>query len=135
MRPRRIALQSLTGQLVMVDDGNVRVHVPAVGIVMDHNHVLNTKSRRRELLSNLDSTGNIPGLGDVELGRIERKDEVVDLVLTSVATRLSLGILDERLRRLHRAGVPCCTRRTVADVLTVLLATPVERVSHRATST
>lgn len=135
VRPRRVALEGLARQLIVVDDGDVRMDVLTGRVVVHDHHVLGTERRTRELTSDVDSTGDVLGLGDVELLRIEREDEVVDLVLASVPTSLSLGVLDECLRGVHRAGVPCCTRRTVGDVLTVLLTTPVERVRHRAAGT
>lgn len=135
VRPRRVALESLARQLIVVDDGDVRMDVLTVRVVVDDHHVLGTKRRTRELTCDVDGTFDVGGLSDVELLGVEREDEIIDLVLASVPTSLSLGVLDECLGRLHRARITCCARRTVCNVLTVLLATPVERVRHRATST
>lgn len=135
MRPRRVALEGLARQLVVIDDDDVCMDVLTVGIVMDDNHVLGAERRTCELLSNIHSTFDVFGLSNIELLRVEREDEVVDLVLASTASGLSLGVLDELLRGAHRAGVPRGSRRAVGDMLTVLLATSVQHVRHRAANT
>lgn len=119
----------------MIDDGDVCVDVLTVGVIVDDNHVLGAERCTGELLSNIHSTFNVFGLGDVKLFGVEREDEVVHLVLASVASGLSLGVLDELLGGVHRAGVSCCSRRVVGDVLTVSFAPAVQSVRHRATST
>ena len=135
MRPARVLLECLARQLVVVDDGDVCVDVLTVGVIVDDHHVFGAERCTGELLSNIQSTFDVFGLGDVELLGVECEDEVVHLVLASMAASLSLGIVDERLGRLHRAGVSCCSRRTVCHVLTVLLAAPIQRICHRAVST
>lgn len=135
VRPRRVALEGLARQLVVIDDDDVCVDVLAICIVVDHDHVLGAERRTCELLSNLRSTFDVFWLSNVELLGVERENQVVDLVLASVAASLSLGVLDELLGRGHRARIPCCTCCTVGHVLTVLLAPPVECVGHRAAST
>ena len=133
--PARVLLECLARQLVVVDDGDVCVDVLTDGVIVDDNHVLGAEGSPGELLGNIQSPLDVFGLGDVELFGVERENHIVDLVLASMAARLSLGIVDERLGRLHRAGVSCRARCTVCHVLTILLATPVERVRHRAAST
>ena len=135
VRPRRVALEGLARQLVVIDDDDVCMDVLTVGIVMDDNHVLGAERRTCELLSKIHSTFDVFGFSNIELLRVEREDEVVDLVLASMASGLSLGIVDKRLGRLHRARIPCCTCCTVGHVLTVSFAPPVECVGHRAAST
>ena len=135
VRPRRVALEGLAGQLVMVDDDDVRVDMLTVRVVVHHHHVLGTERRTRELTSDVDSTGDVLGGVDAELGRVEREEQVVDLVATSVPASLGFGVLDEPLRRGHRAREPRRPRCPVRDVLTVRFATPVQRVGHRAAST
>ena len=135
VRPRRVALERLAGQLVVVDDDDVRVDVLTVRVNVHDHHVLGAVRSPRELTRDVDGTGDVLRLGDVELLRVEREDEVVDLVLAPVCLRLSLGVLDELLRGAHRAGVPRGSRRAVGDMLTVLLATSVQHVRHRAANT
>ena len=135
MRPARVLLECLARQLIVVDDGDMCVNVLTVCIVVDNNHVLGAERCTGELLSNTQSTFDVLWLANVELLGVEREDKIVHFVFASVASGLSLGIVDELLGRLHRARIPCCSRRTVCHVLTVLLAAPIQRICHRATST
>ena len=135
LRPARVLLESLARQLVMIDDGDMCVDVLTVCIVVDDNHVLSAESCTGELTGNIQSTFDVLWLANVELLGVEREDEVVHLVLASMSASLSLGVLDERLGGVHRARIPCCSRRAVCHVLTVLLAAPIQRVRHRVAST
>lgn len=95
--PARVPLQALTSEVVVVDDDDVRVRVPAGGVGVHDNQVVSRMHPLGELHSNIAHPVEVFLFRHVELVRAEREDIVVGLVLAPVRSRQLLSTLDELL--------------------------------------
>ncbi len=116
--PARVPLQALAGEVVVVDDEDVRVRVTTGGVGVDYHEVVSAVHSFGELHRDIAYTVEVGLIGHVELVRVERQHVVVQGVLAPVGAGEPFSAPSE----LHGSGAPVghaererrCTVRAVA---------------------
>jgi len=106
--PGGIPLQGLPGEVVVIDNEDVRVSMAPGGVSMDDDKIVGTVHPPDEPNSDIPHPVEVCLARDVELVGMKREHVGIDLVRTSVCLGESLGSRDELLGRRaavsHRQG-------------------------------
>ena len=102
--PRGVALEALAGEVVVVDDEDVRVRVSSCGVGMHRDQVVRTVHPLDQLHRHVSHPVEVFLLRHIELIGMECKDVGLELVLASVRLSEAFGASDEVLRRRTSVG-------------------------------
>ena len=137
--PRRVPLEALTGQVVVVDDEDVRVPVPSGGVRVHRDHVVSAVHAFRKFDGHVPDAFKVSLRGHVELVRVKSQHIALKLVHSTMSSGVRLSTRYE-LRRSrptidhrHRVRGRTC-RSDLEELLSHLRVTPVEDVPNGSCS-
>lgn len=139
MLPRRVPLEALTGEVVVVDDEDVRVPVASGRVRVHRDHVVSAVHAFREFDGHVPDALKVGVRGHIELVGVEGQHIALKLVRPTMSSGVRLGTRYE-LRR-GRPAVDhghrirgCTSRSDLEELLSHLRVTPVEDVPNGSCS-